>query len=92
MSAERDGRRVSGVLGHARNIRSTAEDALRSLRYDSGDPAYHDVVTALERLVEDLEPFKRTGKGCGHCGAKLKKGETHKVGQYSWKYTCEVPQ
>lgn len=91
MSQERDGRRTSGVLTHARNVHSTAKDALGSLHYDRSDPAFADVVAALERVVADLEPFKRIGKGCGRCGAK---GDPHQhtSTKYRWDYSCEVPR
>ncbi|WP_424936639.1 MULTISPECIES: hypothetical protein [Bacteria] len=63
MSAERDGHRVSDVLTEARTVLSRAETARARLeRVGRSDPAYEGILTALERTIVALGPFRRIGR------------------------------
>lgn len=63
MSAERDGRRTSPALTHARSVRSRAASAIEDYEFwgQMGDPAGDEILRALETVVRVLEPYKRTG-------------------------------
>ena len=94
MSAERDGRRVSGALTEARTVLSRAETALHGLRY-SNDPAAHDIILALEGAVRELAPYRRIRGGCPNCGTQDKPHNRDRSDPaFNWRntYTCEVPR
>lgn len=63
MSSGRDGYRTSRALTEARTVLSRAETARDMLEHSSReDPAREDILTALERTIVVLGPFRRIGR------------------------------
>lgn len=56
------GRRVGGFLDHVRTVHSRAQTALDYQVGRQHDPEETEAYEALRRVVELLEPWKRTGR------------------------------